>query len=290
MYKQPSFSNTIFYSDLDGTLLNNNAELSPKCYADLYRLMDEGLLFSVASARNLTTIRDMLYDIPLSLPVINLNGAYISDIKKMQHIQINSIEAPIKESIAQFIETHNLGVFISVHQGNKDGIIYYKLKNYGEHWYLSDRQSCKDQILVTVDRLSQAVSSEITCFTFIDEKEKLEEVRAFIHENHAHGIKTHLFENQYSKGWFWLTVHSNLATKSQALQFIKEEFNYKDKLLTVFGDGINDIEMFELADTAISVNNAITEIKEKSDLVIGSNEQGSVVNYLSNIKKESVEL
>ncbi|TGV01551.1 HAD-IIB family hydrolase [Flavivirga rizhaonensis] len=289
MYKQSNFSNTIFYSDLDGTLLNNNARLAPKCYADLQKLIDDGLLFSVASARNLNTIRNMLNGIHLSLPVVNLNGAYISDINTMRHIQINGIEKNIKKNISEIIERNNLGVFISNHQKNKDGILYYGLKNHGEHSYLCDRQNSKDQILVAVDQLSEAISSEVTCFTFIDRKEKLEELKAFIIKHNGHGIKTHLFENQYSKGWFWLTVHSHLATKSNALQFIKQEYDYTDKLLTVFGDGINDVEMFELADTAISVNNAIPIIKEKSDVVIGSNNEGSVVNYLNQLKKQSVE-
>ncbi|GAA3607994.1 HAD-IIB family hydrolase [Flavivirga amylovorans] len=290
MYKQSNFSNTIFYSDLDGTLLNNKARLAPKCCTNLKRLIDEGLMFSVASARNLTTIRDMLNGIHLSLPVISLNGAYISDINKMQHIQINSIEKDIKENLSEYIQKNNLGVFISNHQNNKDGILYYGLKNYGEQWYLKDRQNCRNQFLMTSDKLSEVIKSEITCFTFIDRKENLEVLKRFILEHYNHGVKTHLFENQYSKGWFWLTVHSNLATKSTALQFIKNTYGYTDKLLTVFGDGINDTEMFELADMAISVDNAIPAIKEKSDFVIGSNEAGSVVNYLNQLKKQSVEL
>jgi Cof subfamily protein (haloacid dehalogenase superfamily) len=290
MYKHSNFSNTIFYSDLDGTLLNNSAKLAPKCYTDLQQLIDEGLLFSVASARNLTTIREMLNGIHLSLPVISLNGAYISDINKMQHIQINSIEKDIKESLSEYIQKNNLGVFISNHKNNNDGILYYGLKNSGEYWYLKERQNFKNQFLMASDRLSEIISSEITCFTFIDKKENLEALNTFILKHYSHGVKTHLFENQYSKGWFWLTVHSNLATKSIALNFIKNRFDYTGKHLTVFGDGINDTEMFDFADTAISVNNAIPIIKEKSDFVIGSNEEGSVVNYLNQLKKQNIEL
>jgi len=289
MYKQSNFSNTIFYSDLDGTLLNNSAKLASKCHANLQQLIEEGLLFSVASARNLTTIRDMLNGIHLSLPVISLNGAYISDINTMQHIQINSIKRNIKESLSEYIQEHNIGVFISNHKNNKDSIVYYGLKNYGEHWYLKDRQNSKNQLLMAVDNLSEVFSSEVTCFTFIDKKENLVALNNFILKHYNYGVKTHLFENQYSKGWFWLTVHSNLATKSTAIQFIKETYGYTDKLLTVFGDGINDTEMFELADTAISVKNAIPIIKEKSDFVIGNNDDGSVVNYLNELKKESIE-
>ncbi|GAA3584379.1 HAD-IIB family hydrolase [Snuella lapsa] len=284
MFKESNLSNTIFYSDLDGTLLNNNAKLSLACSQGLKNLIDKGLLFGVASARNLTTIARMLHGIPLSLPVINLNGAYISDINKMQHIQINGIEQSIKEGLLEYIKKNNRGVFISNHKDNKDGIVYYGLENGGEQWYLKDRKHCKGQLLISDKSLSTAASSEITCFTFIDKKERLERLKTFILENYSHGVEVHLFENQYSKGWFWLTVHSHMANKSKAIKFIMEQYDYTDKLLTVFGDSVNDLEMFNMADTAIAVNNAIPSIKEKSTLVIGNNDSGSVVNYLSSLK------
>ena len=58
-------------------------------------------------------------------------------------------------NILGYIQEHNLGVFISNHKNNKDGILYYGLKNYGEHWYLKDRQNSKNQFLMASDSLSK---------------------------------------------------------------------------------------------------------------------------------------
>ena len=50
--------------------------------------------------------------------------------------------------------------------------------------------------------------------------------------------------------------------------------------LIVFGDSFNDAGMFTLADTAVAVANAAPEIKELADVVIGSNDENAVCEYI----------
>ena len=47
-----------------------------------------------------------------------------------------------------------------------------------------------------------------------------------------------------------------------------------------FGDGMNDIEMFELADEAYAVANAVPELKAIATGIIGSNDEDSVAKWL----------
>ena len=50
--------------------------------------------------------------------------------------------------------------------------------------------------------------------------------------------------------------------------------------LVVFGDNLNDLPMFAVADVAVAVENAFTEVKEHADVVIGPNYTDSVANYI----------
>ena len=43
---------------------------------------------------------------------------------------------------------------------------------------------------------------------------------------------------------------------------------------------MNDLPMFEIADKAISVANAMDKAKEASDITIGSNEEDAVADYI----------
>lgn len=51
--------------------------------------------------------------------------------------------------------------------------------------------------------------------------------------------------------------------------------------IVVFGDSVNDISMFEIADEAYAVENAIDELKEKATSVIDSNDEDGVAKLLS---------
>ena len=50
--------------------------------------------------------------------------------------------------------------------------------------------------------------------------------------------------------------------------------------LVVFGDSLNDVSMFRIADEAYAVANAMEELKQIATGVIGSNEEDAVANML----------
>jgi hydroxymethylpyrimidine pyrophosphatase-like HAD family hydrolase len=59
---------------------------------------------------------------------------------------------------------------------------------------------------------------------------------------------------------------------------IKELYGF-DKVIC-FGDGVNDIPMFEISDECYAVSNAVPELKEKAAGIIGSNENDGVAKWL----------
>ena len=65
-----TYQGSLYISDLDGTLLRNDATLSTYSQKVLTQLLQEGLAFTVASARSIVAIQSLLQGITLSLPVI----------------------------------------------------------------------------------------------------------------------------------------------------------------------------------------------------------------------------
>ena len=81
-------------------------------------------------------------------------------------------------------------------------------------------------------------------------------------------------------GWHEVTVSHPLADKGQSLEGLKQLRSDTWHRVVVFGDDINDLALFEAADHAVAVENAASEVMEKADEVIGSNDSGAVIDYL----------
>ena len=76
----------LYVSDLDGTLLDKNAQVSEYTSATLNELISNGMDFTVATARTNATVSKILSGLTLRLPVILMNGVLIYDNIKGRYI------------------------------------------------------------------------------------------------------------------------------------------------------------------------------------------------------------
>ncbi len=68
------------------------------------------------------------------------------------------------------------------------------------------------------------------------------------------------------------------ASKANAIRQLMDMFSC-DRVIA-FGDGKNDIDMFEIADECYAVSNAHEALKEKATGIIGSNNEDGVAKWL----------
>ena len=85
-------TDTVYISDLDGTLLRNDATLSDYARDRLSQMIRSGLQFTVASARSVVSIRQMLHGLELPLPVIEFNGAFVLRESNSFRLEVFRIE------------------------------------------------------------------------------------------------------------------------------------------------------------------------------------------------------
>lgn len=273
--------NKIYISDLDGTLLRNDGAISSFSKNTLRKSIDEGLLFTVASARSVVSITECLDGIKLKLPVIEFNGAFISDLETGRHEIIQYIDRNIVADIYELISDRECLPFIASFNGKEDCVYYQKVINEGMLWYLDDRKKNKDRRLRNLPDLKSSFEDKIVCWTIINTLEILKELRLVIDSKFGESVETHLYENRYFTGWYWLTITDRQATKANAMSILLENYGLQEKEVIVFGDHCNDYSMFQAADRAIAVANAIDELKEIATEVIGENQDDSVVKYIT---------
>jgi len=272
--------NRLYISDLDGTLLRNDATLSDYSKTKIQELVRNGVHFSVASARSVVAIQKMFDGVKLNLPVVEFNGAFISDLGTGYHEVINDIDKSITSEILSLSSKQGCLPFISSFNGTEDCLYYGSILNEGMEWYLNDRKKAQDKRLREVSDLQESLNDNIVCFTIIGREAPLAEVQMRMYDSFKNLVELHLMENQYSPGWYWLTAHDHRATKDQGIKIVLDRLGISPDKLTVFGDNANDIKMFKLADKSIAVDNATNELKSYASEIIGSNEQDSVVKYI----------
>ncbi|MDC8783752.1 HAD family hydrolase [Roseateles koreensis] len=272
---------SFYVSDLDGTLLDPQAQLSPATRAGLSRLLDEGLCFTVASARHVSSIARILGDLPLRLPVISSNGAYISDLRSGRHELVNAIEPALGQALFALIRQRGFMPFFSTHGALGDQLFYQAAENEGQQRFVEERLRNADPRLRHTSRLQDELHDPAVTFVVVEREAPLLALQAEIDAQYGDLLETHVADDLYLPGWPWLTVHDRRATKDQAIKTLAERYGLHAREVVVFGDHVNDIKMMRAAHRGIAVENAITAVKDEAHQIIGPHHTDSVVQFIT---------
>jgi hypothetical protein len=267
-------------SDLDGTLLDRGARLSRRSRAILDRLLGDGLLFTVASARSVVAMQTILDGLALPLPVIEMNGAFLSDLATGRHYVINDLGADLAEEAFDLLWTAGHAPFVSTFDGTRDRLYHVGARNDGMRWYLDERTRSGDRRVEEVDDLRSRLGERVVCFTVIDRRERLQALRSNIIGTLGEQASVRRFENGYFPAWDWLTIHARAATKDRAIATLIERSGLDGAEIVAFGDGDNDVALFRAADRTVAVANASPDLKALAANVIGPSWEDSVVAYI----------
>ena len=88
-------------SDMDGTLLNSNKQLSPSLYGILKKLNDKGIVFVAISGREIFSLKEIFKDVEEDIVYASNNGNYIT--YKDEVIFENYIEHNMVYKVAKII-------------------------------------------------------------------------------------------------------------------------------------------------------------------------------------------
>lgn len=67
----------LYVTDLDGTLLNKQDSISPFSIQTINNLVEQGMLFTYATARSLVSASKVIKGLSTNIPIIAYNGAFI---------------------------------------------------------------------------------------------------------------------------------------------------------------------------------------------------------------------
>lgn len=271
---------TLYVSDLDGTLLTPTATLSAYTRDTLNRLLASGLPFTIATSRSVSSVGPIFQGVSLPFPVIELNGACITDLATGQHLMVNAIATDLAVDILTLVQRRDIKPLVSSYNGQTDRVYFTPDVNPGIQWYIEDAKRSNDRRWHCRADLTNIFDEQVMRFTLIDTKARLTELEQVLALRFPNRLDMHLFENPYQPDWYWLTLQDQQATKASGIRELQGLHDLYSHDLTVFGDHNNDISMFQLADVAVATANATPELRQYATEMIGHHSEDSVVKYL----------
>ena len=262
----------LYVSDLDGTLLRSDAKISAYTNQVINELTASGMLFSYATARSYLTAAKVTKGLNAKIPVITYNGAVILQNDTYEIIAQNGFRHEEKEEILNELLCHDIYPVVYAYVEGKEKFSYLKSKcNRATTEFLLTRQG--DIRDTPVESANALGFGEVFYFTCIDKYENLEPLYVRFKEKY-HCI----FQKDIYSGEQWLEIIPKDVSKANAILQLKEYLGIE--YIVAFGDGKNDIEMFEIADESYAVENAADELKDLATGIIESNDSDGVAKWL----------
>lgn len=241
-------------TDMDGTLLNSNHEVSAEFFKLFEHLKSKGIHFVAASGRQYNSIIDKLYPIKDDIIVIAENGGFA---KQRDHEILSTplntqFVSEILKTIKHVPKTYPVlcGKHMAYISGESDAFVQ-KLKEYYTQFEILDELSVVDSEII-----------KIAIYHFDDSERYI-----YPHVKH--------FENRMKvkvSGENWVDISSPNAHKGFALEKVMQLYGITSNEIMVFGDYNNDLEMLALSDYSFAMENAHPAIKRAAKYLTLSND------------------
>jgi Cof subfamily protein (haloacid dehalogenase superfamily) len=260
-------------SDLDGTLLRSDQLTSDFTNQTINTLVQEGLLFSYATARSYITAQKVAGGIQAGIPVALYNGAFIRDSRTRELLVSNFFTKEEATQILRDLLAAEIYPIVYSLQAGEEHFSYWveKINPMTAKWIDTRKNDPRETPVHSAEELFRG---EIFYFSCIDREEKLLPLLEKYREIHRCIFSRDIYFDD-----LWLEILPKNASKANAARQLAARLGC-DKIVA-FGDGKNDMDLFAAADECYAVSNAHPDLKAMATGVIGSNDEDAVAHWIA---------
>ena len=248
-------------SDLDGTLLNKNKEITPRLFDALKKLDELGIYFVPSTGRPFGTVPKAIKELPFLKYVITSNGAAIYDAAEQKNIIENFLTPEAVDAVIKIAK--ELPV-----------ITEYFIE--GKAYIAKDIYDDLAPFNLTESHVTYIKNSRTPVEDFWNEMKRNNTVLENINLVFADmELRKEIWDRLKALGLASVTaattknieITSLFATKAKALEKLCEVLGFTRENVLAMGDGDNDMPMIEFAGIGVALANGEEHIKEAADII-----------------------
>ena len=261
--------------DLDGTLLNQDSQISAFTRETLHLMQERDIAYTVATGRTLDSAHSIIAEHGFRLPHIYSNGVLIWDPASNQMRLDHCLTVNEVHDILATSELQQITPFISaVDSQHQLWMFHPNLHNDTEKRLLNAFEERPHTQVRPLAQMPEDIA--VTNVSMIGPGDIVASMHQFVNDS------THL--SAYSgpalegNGLKWMDIHHRNANKGSAVETLKQELGASR--IICFGDSDNDLSMFTMADESYAPDNAHAPLKAAATAVIGHHHEDGVAHYL----------
>jgi 5-amino-6-(5-phospho-D-ribitylamino)uracil phosphatase len=231
--------------DMDGTLLNNEQEISKENQQAIAKAKEMGIHIVLSTGRNYMTVHEYAKALQLNSFLVTVNGGEIWD-SSGNLVERNLLQVEQIEMMWELKKQHNTKFWaLTVDNAFRE--------DFPEDIAFSEHEWLKFGFDVEDDEIRNTILQELT-------KHQLQVTNS---------SPTNLEVNPYG------------ISKAKALEKVCSRIGITMENVMAMGDSLNDIAMIKSAGIGVAMGNAQETVKEAADWVTSTNEENGVAKALS---------
>ena len=255
--------------DLDGTLTNNQKEVTTATKEALDNAMEQGAQLVLASGRPVYGIVPVAKSLELDSKggyILAYNGGQIIDCKTNEVLYSQYLPSDVIPLLYEYAKSK--GYALLGYKGNEI------ITESPDDIYVKE-ESCINKMNVRkVDVLTDELDAKPTKLLMTGDPKDMLKAEEELRE----AVKDRI--DVYRSAPFFMELVPKGIDKAKSLTRLLAQLNLTPKDMMAFGDGYNDLSMLRLAGMGVAMANAAPEVRAEADFVTLSNEEDGVAHAL----------
>ncbi|MCG7339410.1 Cof-type HAD-IIB family hydrolase [Staphylococcus sp. ACRSN] len=255
--------------DLDGTLLNDDKEISSYTKEVLNTLQAQGHKLMIATGRPYRASQIYYHELNLDTPVVNFNGAFVHHPKDNQFKTIHEVlDLELSKNIIKSLNDYGVSNIIAE---IKD---YVFINNFDQK--LFDGFSMGTPKVETGDLLASLTESPTSILVEAEEV-MIPRVKQMLTRFYAENIE----HRRWGSPFPVIEIVKQGISKARGIDYVKTHLGIERNQIIAFGDEDNDLEMIKYAKHGIAMENGLDELKHVANDITYSNNEDGIGRYLN---------